>query len=319
MSDDAPDAGAAMDYTALTSRNRALLERMFEPGQYGRACVQAVADGASVRLIGNTLWSGTFRNRFEWGAAVFFALPRELDGELTLTPHRIMVDGDHACVLASGRALLKNGRRYDNDYCLCYRLAGGCIVALDEYLDTETVTASFGTLAERDTAPWRPGAMERQPSVRPASYLSSPLRNPLPAARERLHAVLGALDGAAADYPRRWLELLTDDVDYRVMGRTRLSGRYAGRRDVAARLYGPLLAALDGQPGLVVDHVGADGDQVWGRARGHARTHRGERYDDDYCFCLRFDGGKVSEVIVYLDSESVTRAFGPAEGPGGAR
>lgn len=308
---DVPGPGAAEEYAALSARNRALLERMFEPGQYGRACVQAVADGASVRLIGSTLWSGSFRNRFEWGAAVFFALPRELDGELTLTPHRIMVDGDHACVLASGLALLKNGRRYDNDYCLCYRLAGGCIVALDEYLDTETVTASFGTHAERDTAPRRPGAMERQPAVRPASYVSNPLRNPLPAAQERLHAVLGALDGVAADYPRRWLELLADEVDYRVMGRTRFSGRYAGREEVAARLYAPLLAALDGRPGLVVDHVGVDGDHVWVRARGHARTREGERYDDDYCVCLRFGGSKVCEVTVYLDTESVTRALGP--------
>ena len=312
MSGETPDAGTAEEYAALNARNRALLERMFEPGQYGRACVEAVADGASVRLIGSTLWSGAFRNRFEWGAAVFFALPRELDGDLTLTPHRIMVDGDHACVLASGRALLKNGRRYDNDYCLCYRLAGGCIVALDEYLDTETVTASFGTLAERDTAPWRPGAMERQPAVRPVSYLCSPLRNPLAAAHAYRHAVLGAFDGAAADYPWRWLELVADDVDYRVMGRTRLSGRYAGRQDVAARLYGPLLAALDGKPGLVVDHVGVDGDHVWVRARGHARTCRGERYDDDYCICLRFGGGKICEVTVYLDTESVTRALGPA-------
>ncbi len=312
MSGEAPDAGTLDEYAALSARNRALLERMFEPGQYGRACVQTVADGASVRLIGTTLWSGSFRNRFEWGAAVFFALPRELDGELTLTPRQIMIDGDHACVRASGRALLKNGRRYDNDYCLCYRLAGGCIVALDEYLDTETVTASFGTLAERDTAPRRPGAMERQAAVRPASYVSSPLRNPLPAAHERRHAVLGVFDGAAADYPRRWLDLLADDVDYRVMGRTRFSGRYAGRAEVAARLYGPLLAALDGQPGLAVDHVGVDGEQVWVRARGHARTLRGERYDDDYCFCLRFDRGKVREATVYLDTESVTRAFGPA-------
>ncbi len=312
MSPAAPGAGAADEYNALSARNRGLLERMFEPGQYGRACVEAVADGARVRFIGTTLWSGSFRNRFEWGAAVFFALPRELDGELTLVPRQIMVDGDHACVRASGRARLKNGRRYDNDYCLCYRLAGGCIVALDEYLDTETVTASFGTLAERDTAPRRPGAMERQAAVRPASYLSSPLRNPLPAAHEHRHAVLGVFDGAAADYPRRWLDLLADDVDYRVMGRTRFSGRYAGRAEVAARLYGPLLAALDGQPGLVVDHVGVDGDQVWVRARGHARTLRGERYDDDYCFCLRFDRGKVCEATVYLDTESVTRAFGPA-------
>ena len=310
MNGNAPVTGAEAEYAALSARNRALLERMFEPGRYGRACVESVADGASVRLIGSSLWSGTFRNRFEWGAAVFFALPRELDGHLALTPLRILVDGDYACVRAAGRSVLKNGRRYDNDYCLCYRFADGCIVALDEYLDTETVTSAFGTLAERDAVPRRPGAMERQASVTPATYFSSPLRNPAYAAREHVQAVLGAFDGRSAEYPRRWLELLADDVDYRVHGRTRFSGQFAGRADVAARLYAPLLAELEGPPGLVVDQLGADGDWVWVRTRLHARARSGERYDDDHCFCIRFRAGKVQEVIVYLDTEAVTRAFG---------
>lgn len=306
--DSPPDTVAA--HAALGARNRALLERMFEPGQYGRRCVATIADGASIRLIGDTVWSGAFRNRFEWGAAVFFALPRELDGGIALTPLQILVDGDHACVRASGRSRLPDGRRYDNEYCLCYRFADGCIVALDEYLDTETVTAAFGASTARAAPPRRPGAMERQPAVVPASYRSSPLRNPSPGARRHVEAVLGALDGAAADYPRRWLELLADDVDYRVQGHTRFSGRFAGREAVATNLVAPLLAMLEKPPGLVVEHIGADGDWVWTQLRLHARTRTGVRYDDEQCLCIRFDGGQVKELVVHLDTEAVTRAFG---------
>ena len=45
----------------------------------------------------------------------------------------------NACVRARGSALVRNGRRYDNDYCLVYRLACGVIVEVTEYLDTALI------------------------------------------------------------------------------------------------------------------------------------------------------------------------------------
>ena len=43
-----------------------------------------------------------------------------------------------------GKSGTKSGKRYDNEYCWVYRLSGGKIVEINEYLDTELVTAAFG-------------------------------------------------------------------------------------------------------------------------------------------------------------------------------
>lgn len=305
----------AAAYAALTARNRALLDRMYAPAAYGPVCVQTIADGARIRLIGSSLWSGTFRNRFEWGSAVFFALPRELDGSLDLTPQHMLVDGDYASVRAHGRSVLKNGRRYDNDYCLCYRFAAGTVVELHEFLDTACVTAAFGRADARDTQPRRPGAMERQPSVRPATYRSSALQNPQPRAEAHRERVWALFDGPTPAFAERLLGLLADDVLCRVAGSTRISGTHHGRDQVRAKVFDALQSRLAGPLELVCDHVGVDGDWAWFIARGLARAHSGERYDDDYCCWLRFDDGRVSEACLYFDTELVNRVLGDAAGP----
>ena len=42
-----------------------------------------------------------------------------------------------------GKVTTKAGRRYDNRYCWVCRLAGGKIVSLTEYMDTELVAQAL--------------------------------------------------------------------------------------------------------------------------------------------------------------------------------
>jgi ketosteroid isomerase-like protein len=51
-------------------------------------------------------------------------------------PLRFIADGDFVVVEAKGDMLTKTGVRYDNDYCLIYRLADGKIVEIREYQDS---------------------------------------------------------------------------------------------------------------------------------------------------------------------------------------
>jgi len=303
------DAAPDLTHVPLTARNRALLASLFEPGAYGRGCVNNVADGARIRLIGDTIWSGTFRNRHEWGSAVFFALPRELAGNLHLRLDLLLVDGDSACALARGQSRLKNGRRYDNDYCLCYRLAAGTIVELHEFLDTACVTAAFGRRDERDAPPRSPGVMERQPAVRPATYLSSTVTADDPQACRNRALVQQLFEASPAQFDEHLLSLLATDVVYRLAGNTPVSGVHRGRLAVRDRLLAPLHSALDGPVARIADHLGTAGEWLWVQARGLARMRSGARYDNDYCYCLRLVDGQIREVIEYLDTELLARAL----------
>jgi hypothetical protein len=295
------------EFAALTARNRALLEGMFTtPKGFGRGCVDHIADLAHCRLIGTTCWSGTFRTKFDWAQHVFFALPRELDGLFEIVPEQILVEGDLACVRARGRARVKNGRRYDNDYCLVYRLAAGCIVELAEYLDTALITHAFGG----GRPALQPGVMERHPAVAPASYASSALVSDAPATVANKAAIRALFDGPAAEYGARYLALMADDVVYRIQGTTRFSGVYRGKADVVARLFEPLVALLDGGIQVIADRVFGEGDWVVAQARGLARARNGRRYDNDYCLLYRMRDGRIVEVIEYLDTELVAWAFG---------
>ncbi len=112
-----------------------------------------------------------------------------------------------------------------------------------------------------------------------------------------------AIDGAAL------FEAFTDDVVYTVAGTTRFSGTYRGRDEIVGKLVGPLFAALDGPLEMAVDTVFGDGDHVAVQTRGFARTKRGQRYDNTYCFVLRFRDGKVAAVTEYLDTALLLQVF----------
>ena len=220
----------------VTARNRALLASMFDPaGSYGRACIAHIADGVRFRLIGDTLWSGAFQNKHAWAEHVFMALPRELVGPITLAASHILVEGDHACVRARGTALVRNGRRYDNDYCLVYRLARGVIVEVTEYLDTALINHAFAAGEAEAIVPRPvPDALQRFAAIHPDSYVSSVVQH----SDSRTCAAKAWVAELFAAAPGRWLHdcaaRLADDVVCEIGGSTHLSGRYRGRDALCA-------------------------------------------------------------------------------------
>jgi ketosteroid isomerase-like protein len=128
--------------------NKKLMEDIFARIAAGdrAAFVSALADDVTMRVTGQYSWSRTFKGKA--------ALLRELYGYLqTLLaegrrtiPLRFFADGDHVVVEARGDMQTKAGMRYDNEYCLIYRLQDGKIVEIREYCDsvlTETVLGKF--------------------------------------------------------------------------------------------------------------------------------------------------------------------------------
>ena len=68
----------------------------------------------------------------------------ELDGGLEVTPDSFVAEGDTVVMQGRGRSKTKSGKPYNNSYCQVFRIAGGKVKEITEYLDTELVTQAFG-------------------------------------------------------------------------------------------------------------------------------------------------------------------------------
>ncbi|MFT3724926.1 MAG: nuclear transport factor 2 family protein [Hyphomonadaceae bacterium] len=110
----------------------------------GRPYVEALADDAVWIARGRNSWSGIYRGREAILVDIFDRLREKLDGRNTCIPARIHADGDFVIVEAKGDNQLKNGKRYDNEYCFVIRMREGKMVEITEYLDTELVSDCLG-------------------------------------------------------------------------------------------------------------------------------------------------------------------------------
>jgi hypothetical protein len=67
-----------------------------------------------------------------------------IDGPILTTAQRFIADGDFVVVEAQGKSTTKAGIPYNNKYCFVFRLAGGKLREVTEYMDTELATAAIG-------------------------------------------------------------------------------------------------------------------------------------------------------------------------------
>jgi ketosteroid isomerase-like protein len=128
------------------AENKQFISNMFAELSKGNgdAFLSALADDVSFTIIGSTKYSGTFKGKQELINKLLAPLNAQVEGGMTITPDNLIADGDFVAMQARGKALSKNGRRYDNTYCHVFRFANGKVQEVTEYLDTELVTAAFG-------------------------------------------------------------------------------------------------------------------------------------------------------------------------------
>jgi ketosteroid isomerase-like protein len=135
-----------------TEENRRLLQRVFEALAVGdsRPFVDAMADAFRWTIQGTTSWSRTYDGKEAVLRELFPALRARIDGRIRTAARRFIADGDYVVVEAYGDNVTRDGRRYDNAYCYVFRVAGGQLQALTEYLDTELVTTALGAPPAHD-------------------------------------------------------------------------------------------------------------------------------------------------------------------------
>jgi ketosteroid isomerase-like protein len=142
MAHQAIDAEFAMGAT----ENKKLMESIFARVATGdrTALVDAPADDVTMRVTGQYSWSRTFNGKATLLRQLYGYLNTLLGEGRRTIPLRIFADDDHVVVEARGDMKTKAGVRYDNEYCLIYRLKDGRIVEIRGYCDSVLTEKALG-------------------------------------------------------------------------------------------------------------------------------------------------------------------------------
>src|SRR5271169_4009274 len=135
--------------------NKRLMERIFaaagnpDPAVRDRALfVASLADDAKWTVTGQYSWSRTFSGKQSILNDLYGHVRSLLVERARTIAHRFIVDGDHVVVEARGDNVTKTGTRYDNDYCLVFRLKDGKIEEIREYCNSVLTEKALGRFPE---------------------------------------------------------------------------------------------------------------------------------------------------------------------------
>ncbi|RDJ14426.1 nuclear transport factor 2 family protein [Rhizobium grahamii] len=98
---------------------------------------------------------------------------------------------------------------------------------------------------------------------------------------------------------------VADGVDWTVMGTHPLAGRYHSKQAFRAATFARLNKLLPGGTQLHVTHLLISGDTAIVELESKAVAKNGMRFDNHYCWIVRFAGDTIVEVRAYLDSAKV--------------
>ncbi|MBH5369589.1 nuclear transport factor 2 family protein [Bradyrhizobium glycinis] len=133
------------------SANKKLLQDIFaaaanpDPAARDRALFTAsLADDAKWVVTGQYSWSRTFSGKEAILGELHGYVRTRLRDRTRTIAHRFIADGDIVVVEAKGDNVTREGARYDNDYCLVFRLADGKIKEIREYCDSVLTEKALG-------------------------------------------------------------------------------------------------------------------------------------------------------------------------------
>jgi ketosteroid isomerase-like protein len=106
-----------------------------------------------------------------------------------------------------------------------------------------------------------------------------------------------------------FLNHVSDDVDWIVMGTHPLAGHYHAKGELVTGTLAKLAKVLQEDAQLNVEHLFVRDDQAVVILRLLATAKNGMRFDHRYCWIMTFSNKVITEVRAYLDSAMVTQLF----------
>ena len=104
-----------------------------------------MSDDVRWTIQGTTKYSHVMNGKKEIVDKLLHPIFSEMESMGSNHVDNVIAEGDFVVVQqhATGRKT-KTGNPYNNSYCLVFKVLGGKIKEINEYLDTELVTAAFG-------------------------------------------------------------------------------------------------------------------------------------------------------------------------------
>ena len=129
-----------------TETNRALVTKAFESLRHGDPSdfIPLFAEDIAWQVMGSSAWSKQAHGLAAVERDLIGPLLARFAGPYLNIPELILADGDRVVVLAKGHAQTHESELYANDYCFVFRLRGGRIVDVREYMDTLLADAVLG-------------------------------------------------------------------------------------------------------------------------------------------------------------------------------
>ena len=130
--------------------NKKLMEQVYADAasRSGTTFADNLADDASWIVTGQYSWSHQFKGR----DAIMNGLMGHFRSFFTERPRTVaynfIADGDYVVVEARGDNVTKAGLRYDNQYCIVWRIEDGKIKQIKEYCDSALVERVLGPFPE---------------------------------------------------------------------------------------------------------------------------------------------------------------------------
>ncbi|MGL4441127.1 MAG: nuclear transport factor 2 family protein [Bosea sp. (in: a-proteobacteria)] len=118
--------------------NKKMMHDIFEAVGSGdrTAYYDALHDELVMHVMGSSSWSQTVRGKAKVLDVFFGYVSSRISKRNPTKPLRFLADGEWVMIEAKGDMVAVDGRPYQNDYCLHYRIAAGKIVEMKEYMDT---------------------------------------------------------------------------------------------------------------------------------------------------------------------------------------
>ncbi len=127
--------------------NKRRMQELFA-GRDRSAFAEMLADDVVMRVTGQYSWSRTFHGKASLLRDLYGHLSTILAPGRRTLPQRFIAEGDIVVVEARGDMVTQAGVRYDNEYCLIFRLRDGKIVEMTEYCDSVLTEAVLGKFPE---------------------------------------------------------------------------------------------------------------------------------------------------------------------------